>query len=131
MTKPPFLVKFDGGATQNGEVVAVVGELADGAPLGFCIKRDHVSWIIGKLVEWTREAASKAGWKSQPIAQQDDRGIWMRPTQYGLIDADEPDNVHLAIDVGPVRFRFAFERSRAHELGRVLQAASAPQGRAS
>lgn len=122
----PFLRKFDGGATDKGEAVAVVGELLDGSPLMFCVKLDQVSWIIAKLAEWTREAAMKAGWKAQPIAGQDDKGIWMRPTQYGLIEADKPDMVHLALDVGPVRFRFALRTEHARELGQTLQAAAAP-----
>jgi hypothetical protein len=84
---------------------------------------------VGKLAEWTREAASKAGWKAQPIDQQDDTSVWMRPTQYGLIDAGKPDKVHLAIDVGPVRFRLALTKPSALELGRVLQAAVAPMDR--
>ncbi len=124
---PPFLRKLDGYSTERGEVVVVEGDLLDGSPLRFCVKPEQVSWIIAKLAEWTREAAKKAGWKAQPIAQQVDKGVWMRPTQCGLIGTDAPDMLHLAIDVGPVRFRFALQRSHALELGRTLLAAAAPQ----
>lgn len=124
-----LLTKFNGGTDERGCVVMVNGQLKSGSPLVFCMKRDHVEWVIAQLANWAREAAQKAGWKPQRIAGQDDKGIWMRPTQYGLVDGDAPDTVHLAIDVGPVRFRFALERSRARELGQTLQAAAAPQDR--
>jgi hypothetical protein len=125
----PLLVRFEGGPTDDGKAVIVNGRLADKSRATFAIETDKVSWLIGKLAEWTREAASKAGWKAQPIDQQDDTSVWMRPTQYGLIDAGKPDKVHLAIDVGPVRFRLALTKPSALELGRVLQAAVAPMDR--
>lgn len=122
----PLLVRFDGGPSDDGESVVIKGRLANKGRLLFQVENDKISWMIAKLAEWAREAASKAGWKAQPIDQQDDTSVWMRPTQYGLIDAGEPDNVHLAIDVGPVRFRFRLTRRHATELGQTLQAAAVP-----
>ena len=125
----PLLVRFDGGPTDDGKAVIIKGRLANKDRVLFRVECENISWIIAKLAEWTREAALRAGWTSRQIAQQDHTEIWMRPTQYGMLEADEPGNVHLAIDVGPIRFRFQMTRYRASELGRVLQAASAPSGR--
>ena len=84
----PELVDFSGGPTKDGFGVAAIGKTDDGQSVFFCVERTRVSWIIASLAQWTQKAAKKAGWKAQPIAGQDDTGIWMRPTQYGLIDTD-------------------------------------------
>lgn len=123
--KIPNLTQFSGGPTVDGQGVAIMGSTDDGTQIAFSIDREKVPWVISSLAQWTQKAAKKAGWKQQPIAEKDDTGIWMRPTQYGLIDTSAPGTVHLAIDVGPVRFRFALKNSHALELGRTLAAASA------
>ncbi len=123
----PLMTGFDGGPSDDGSKVVLSCRLDTGGSVRFAIDREKTSWIIAKLAEWTREAAKKAGWKAQRIAQRDDTGIWMKPTQYGLVDVDEPDIVYLAIDVGPVRFRFAVPISNARSLGETLITASAPK----
>ena len=125
----PNLTRFDGGPSVDGDAVCVLATTDLGDPIQFAIELEKVSWVIAKLAEWTRDAAKITKWKSQPIDGQDDTGLWIRPTQFGLVEVESSNSVNLVFDVGPIRFRFALRRSHALEIGRALAAAAANKDR--
>lgn len=113
------LLSVSGGASPDGTSI-LFGGRTDQGQIMLSIDTDKVDFVIGRLAISALEAAAIAGWTPKPIAQRDDTGVWMTPTRYGLIAGDTPDSVHLAMDVGPIRFRFALTKSDARSLGQTL-----------
>lgn len=74
-------------------------------------------------------AQSLSGWRLQRLDGQEDRGIHIQPSHIGLKEGATSDLVCLAVEVGPVRFRYDIPKKQLGDLGAAFLATSADETR--